>query len=85
MIAKYFSIYDKKANLYGQLFPAPTIGSAERMLSEQVNRIAPDNIINRHPSDFALYYHFEIDDNTGNIVDVPSIPQLVCEASAFVS
>lgn len=79
------SVYDKKAEVYGMLFPANTIGAAERMLSEQVNRQSDDNLVFKYPDDFALYNIGLWDDNLGVFDEVYSPPRHVCEALALKS
>lgn len=84
MNVQYYSIYDKKAQVFGQLFPAPTVGSAERLFTDTVNG-STDNLVSKYPSDFALYQHFEFDDSSGLIIDRFEPPRLIVEAMAVVS
>lgn len=79
------SVYDKKAEVFGMLFPANTIGAAERMLTDQVNRAADDNMVSKYPSDFALYQIGVFDDNAGKFIELFDPPRHVCEASALQS
>lgn len=83
MNVKYFSVFDKKAISFGQVFPSHTLGTAERSFSESIN--SPDSPHGKYPSDFALYLIFELDDDTGIIVQTYEPPQLVSEALSLVS
>lgn len=83
MIVKHFAIYDKKTLHYSQVFPSQTHGSAERSFKDSVNN--PESPHHKYPEDFALYYLFDLDDESGQIVEAHSPPQLVTEASALVS
>lgn len=83
MRVKYFSVYDKKTQTFGQLFPAATIGAAERSFSESINN-QPDSMAAKYPDDFALYLHCEFDDESGSIVERHDPPQLVVDAFILV-
>lgn len=83
MIVKYFAVYDKKAQGFGNVFPSHTLGSAERSLRESVtNKDSPHS---KYPDDYNLFHMFDFDDESGLIVETFEPPQLVCEASALVS
>jgi hypothetical protein len=83
MITSYFSVWDKKARAYAQLFPAVTAGAAERSFSEALK--APDSLLGKYPSDFCLYRVFDFDDDTGSVVNVFDPPMVICEALSLVS
>lgn len=80
---KYFSIYDEKAEAYGQLFPAFTHGAAERALKESMGN--SDSPHAKFPEDFALYFLLEMDENTGKILSISEPPQLVVRANQLIS
>lgn len=82
MKVAYFSVYDKKARSYGQLFPSSTKGSAERSFQESIKN--PDSLHGKYPDDFALYCHFEFDDESGLVESRFEPPLLIVEASALV-
>lgn len=84
MNVQYYSVYDKKAQVYGQLFPAPTVGSAERLFAETVNNNS-ESLVSKYPDDFALYQHFTFDDSSGIIDERFEPPRLVVEAVALRS
>lgn len=65
-------------------FFAPTIGSAIRAFSDEVQRIDANNEMSRHPADYALYHLGEYNDDTGAITPL-SNPQLLIEAQQCLS
>ncbi|WNK13667.1 MAG: nonstructural protein [Microvirus sp.] len=85
MRVSYYSVYDKKSLVFGQVFPAPTPGAAERMIEQTVNTPG-DNLICKYPEDFALYYCFTFDDSVGELCSSEDeiVPRLVVEAVALV-
>lgn len=83
MNMRYFSIYDKKARLFGQLFPSHTPGSAERALRESMGN--SDSPHAKFPDDYALYEVLTLDDETGQLVETHHPPLLIVEASSLIS
>jgi len=90
MIVSYYSVKDKKANMYQPAFPSQTAGTAERSFSEAVNN--PDTMIGKYPDDFALYRLFELNDESGALhfftddlgeIILP-VPILIVEGSTLV-
>lgn len=75
---KMFSIYDVKAEGYNTPFFQPTFGLAERMFNEALKD--EKSAISKYPEDFSLYYHGEIDTNTGLFI-AESKPKLVVQGS----
>lgn len=49
-----FTIYDEKAEVYGQPFFTPAIGIASRLFSDLANN--PESPIGKHPADYKLYH-----------------------------
>lgn len=78
----YFSVWDKKTSTYGQLFPAATVGAAERSFHESLKN--PEAIAAKYPDDFALYSVLVLDDESGTVVETYAPPRLVVEASSLV-
>ncbi|WNK14536.1 MAG: nonstructural protein [Microvirus sp.] len=78
MLIKYFSIYDKQTMSYGQLFPAQTMGAAERSFKELVNN--PDSQQSKYPDDFALYLILDFDDESAIVITNFQPPMKVVEA-----
>lgn len=83
MDSRYFSIYDKKARIYGQLFPSHTPGTAERSVRELMAN--PETPMSKFPDDFALYEVCTFDDESGAILHQHEPPLLIVEASSLVS
>lgn len=76
------SILDKAVESFGRPFVARTDNDAMRTVAMEVNRAAPDNMLNTHPQDYALYRVGEWDDETGNVEG--QRPERICEARALV-
>ncbi|AXH77728.1 MAG: nonstructural protein [Microviridae sp.] len=79
MKISYFSIFDKKSNLFSQLFPSHTAGSAERSFQDSINK--PDSVHYAHPDDYALYHCFDYDDETSRIIVAHDPPNLIVDGS----
>lgn len=79
----YFSVWDKKAQVFGQLYPAPTPGAAERMFAQSLKD--PNSMAGQYPADFALFQMCEFDDTDGEVVQSSFPPQLIVEAVSLVS
>lgn len=62
---KIFSVRDRAIDAFGQPFFASSTGGAIRGFSDEVNRTAENNQLNKHPEDFDLYLLGEFDDSTG--------------------
>jgi len=92
MRISYFAVFDKKAKLFGQAFPSVTRGTAERSFTESLKN--PESQHGKYPDDFALYRLFDLDDQTGvvlndiddiNETSSPPVPILIVEASTLVN
>lgn len=83
MILVVFSIKDIAADAFGRPFFVQTRALAVRSFSDEVNRKADDNMMNKHPSDFALYEIGLFDDSKGTITS--SQPELVMLANQCVT
>lgn len=59
------AIRDRAANVFGVPSFVPSLGSAVRSFSDEVNRPGENNVLNRHPEDFDLYELGVYDDNSG--------------------
>lgn len=77
---KVFAVYDKKAMFFHPLFTCENQVQAIRGFERTVK--TADTDINEYPSDFALYYLADYDNEKGCIVPLP-INQLVAEATDF--
>lgn len=48
------SVRDAKADSFGRPFYTVSLGEAVRSFSDEINRVAEDNILYKHPDDFEL-------------------------------
>ena len=65
MIHLMFSVYDSVAEGYLPPFQADTLGAAERMFGDMVNR--ESHPFNRHPDHYTLYVVGKFDSHTGQL------------------
>ena len=69
-----FSVYDEKAECFGQPFFTSAVGIASRTFSEWANN--KESMIGRHPGDFKLYHvGYWLDDKAA--FDTNQTPQLI--------
>lgn len=66
MILVVCSVRDSAAQSFMNPIFAHNRGSAMRSFRDEVNRSADDNIMNKHPSDFELFFLGEYDSDTGS-------------------
>lgn len=62
------SVHDSAAGVFGRPFFVVARGQAIRSFSDEVQRVAPDNDLAKHPDDFTLYALAEFDDSTGEFL-----------------
>ena len=69
------SIKDRAAEVFNRPFFVPHRNVAIRDFTDEVNRSAVDNQLNRHPDDFDLYLLGQFDDNQGSFAmeEVPVV------------
>lgn len=67
IIKKYYSCYDKTAEMYLSAFEAESDMRAIRMAEEAVEN--KNSAIGKHPEDFKLVKLFEINMRTGEIIN----------------
>lgn len=60
------SIRDSAADVFNRPYFAPAIGAATRQFMDEVNRVSDDNMLNKHPEDFALFLLGTFDDSNGS-------------------
>lgn len=65
MLHYVVSIKDRAAEVFNRPFFVPHRNVAVRDFTDEVNRSAVDNQLNKHPDDFDLYLLGTFDDNTG--------------------
>lgn len=64
-------VRDAAANVYGVPMFLASKGQAIRSFSDEVQRVAADNMLNKHPEDFELFYVGEYDDSDATFDAVP--------------
>lgn len=80
------AVLDKKMGAFARPFFVPTVAMATRSFSDEVNRVAEDNQMHRHPEDFALYAVGEWYEDVGSFDNPDGVkyPRLVVEAQSVV-
>lgn len=76
------SVKDRAADVFNRPFFVPHRNVAIRDFTDEVNRSAVDNQLNKHPDDFDLYLLGEFNDNTGEFSI--SQPQVLVRAKDVV-
>ena len=71
-------VKDRAAEVFNRPFFVPHRNVAIRDFTDEVNRAAVDNQLNKHPDDFDLYLLGEFNDNTGEFSI--SSPQVLVRA-----
>jgi hypothetical protein len=65
MLHFVISVKDRAADVFNRPFFVAHRNVAIRDFTDEVNRKADDNPLNKHPDDFDLYLMGQFDDNTG--------------------
>jgi hypothetical protein len=76
------SIKDRAADVFNRPFTVPHRNVAIRDFTDEVNRAAGDNQLNKHPDDFDLYLLGEFNDATGEFSI--STPQVLVRAKDVI-
>jgi hypothetical protein len=67
-------VKDRAADVFNRPFFVPHRNVAIRDFTDEVNRVAADNQLNKHPDDFDLYLMGQFNDNLGEfLVDMDPI------------
>lgn len=78
------AVRDRAADVFAQPNFVHSVGGAIRSFSDEINRVAHDNVLNKHPEDFDLYQLGVYDDNSGLFVsDKPK--QIAVGKDLFIS
>lgn len=72
------AVKDSAVQAFNRPFFTPTIPAAVRSFTDEVNRVADDNAMYKHPDDFELWVVAAFDDETG--VFQPVEIRCVCRA-----
>ena len=78
MILFVVSVKDRAADVFNRPFFVPHRNVAVRDFTDEVNRVAADNQLNKHPDDFDLYLLGEFDDARGAVLN--NEPQVLVRA-----
>jgi len=78
MILFVVCVKDRAADVFNRPFFVPHRNVAIRDFTDEVNRVAGDNQLNKHPDDFDLYLLGEFDDSRGAFVN--NDPQVLVRA-----
>jgi len=78
MILFVVCVKDRAADVFNRPFFVPHRNVAIRDFTDEVNRVAGDNQLNKHPDDFDLYLLGEYDDSRGAFVN--NEPQVLVRA-----
>lgn len=68
MKLKVVAVRDRAVDAFNQPFFVPSIGQANRLFADEVNRKDDKNMLNTHPEDFDLYELGEFDSGSGEFV-----------------
>ncbi|QCS36700.1 nonstructural protein [Capybara microvirus Cap3_SP_641] len=68
MLQFVVSVKDRAAEVFNRPFFVPHRNVAIRDFTDEVNRVASDNQLNKHPDDFDLYLLGVFNDNEGVFV-----------------
>lgn len=60
------AVRDRAADVFGVPHFVASVGGAVRNFSDEVNRVAQDNVLNKHPEDFDLFELGSYDDATAS-------------------
>lgn len=77
MIHVVVSIKDSAVDAFLRPWFVQAVGQASRTFSDEVNRVADDNSMYRHPEDYILYELGSFDDSTGQLQSLGD-PRQVC-------
>lgn len=70
-------VRDSSADVFGVPMFLGSRGQAIRSFSDEVQRVADNNIMNRHPSDFELFFIGEFDDAQASFDLLPEPKSLI--------
>lgn len=84
MIRLVVAVRDSAVGVFGQPFFVTARAQAIRSFSDEVNRVAADNDLNKHPGDFELFALAEYDDLTGRFGSIGD-PEMLIRAKDCVN
>lgn len=74
------AVRDRQVDAFNRPFFVPSVGIAIRSFTDEVNREAPDNPMNRHAADFELFRIGTYDEESGSFDNLEP-PMSLCVAS----
>ena len=83
MLQFVVSVKDRAADVFNRPFFVPHRNVAVRDFTDEVNRFAADNQLNKHPDDFDLYLLGTFDDNAGTF-DMEEQPVVLVRAKDVI-
>jgi hypothetical protein len=84
MLLYVIAVKDRAADMFNRPFFVPHRNIAVRDFTDEVNRSAPDNALNKHPDDFDLYLLGQFDDSNGAFIR-EGAPTVLVRAKDVVS
>lgn len=82
-VFKLASVYDSASQVFARPFPVIANGQAIRDFTDEVNRVADDNPLYKHPSDYVLYIIGSFDDQSG-FIDALTTPEVLVRGKDVV-
>lgn len=82
MKMKVIAVFDVQSQAFMRPMFVAAIGAGTRMVQDEVNRAAPDNLLYQHPQDFRVFELGEWDDQSG-LFSLAELPRLVTDCSAL--
>ncbi|AXH76127.1 MAG: nonstructural protein [Microviridae sp.] len=79
-----FSVFDIALGTFGRPMFLQSTGQAIRSFSDEVNRSADDNQMNKHPVDFSLFHLGEFDDDAAEFSIFPKPERLALAADLLI-
>lgn len=76
------AVFDVQSQSFARPIFVASRGVGSRMLADEINRAAQDNVMYMHPEDFRLFELGEFDDQSGLFV-CHQLPQLVVDCSSL--
>lgn len=76
MIFTVCSVRDRAVDSFGTPIFVVAVGQAVRGFTDEINRKASDNQMNKHPEDFDLFVLGKFDSDTGLFVDT-TVPRQI--------
>lgn len=82
MVMRVLSVFDSASGVFARPIFVASVGAGLRMFGDEVNRVAADNVMNGHPSDFQLFDLGTFDDVAG-VFSQSEMPLRIATGSEF--